>query len=254
LVKDKSLETAVFTHQGVVGTQRPDPSQEISYDRLEVLGDAYIEVIATRLIWDQFKALQAGQLCQARELLVKNETLAEYATRYGFDKRARVPPDQLNHPKRWEKTKGDIFEAYVAAIILSDPEHGVDFVEDWLTQLWLPKLKKDFRPAEITLDAKQELTKMVMGKGVKLNYVDEKPMVRNGGLQTFFIGVYLTGWGWTDQHLGSGVGLNKVVAGNEAAKQALANKPLINEIHAAKTAFYEKVRAEREQAAIPATS
>ena len=246
-IKDPILETAAFTHHGVIGSLQTIPGKEVSYDRLEVLGDAYLEVIATRLIWDQFKTLNAGRLCQARELLVKNETLAEYSVKYGFDKRARVPSDYASQPKRWLKTKGDIFEAYVAAVILADPVDGFELVEEWLTQLWLPKLK-EFQPVEAQLTAKEELSKRVMGKGIKLQYVDERPPTRKGGLQTFFIGVYITGWGWTDQHLGSGTGLNKVIAGNEAAKQALANRPLIDEINAVKKEFDEKTRFEREQA------
>ena len=246
-IKNPTLETAAFTHHGTISSAQAVPGKEVSYDRLEVLGDAYLEVIATRLIWDQFKTLPAGRLSQARELLVKNETLAEYSVKYGFDKRARVPPDYVNQPKRWLKTKGDIFEAYVAAVILADPVNGFDLAEEWLTQLWLPKLN-EFQPVETQLTAKEELTRRVMGKGIKLRYVDERPSVRNGGLQTFFIGVYLTGWGWTDQHLGSGTGLNKVIAGNEAAKRALANRPLIDEINAVKRAFDEKTRLQREEA------
>ncbi|KAL1958329.1 hypothetical protein VTO42DRAFT_4646 [Malbranchea cinnamomea] len=246
-IKDTTLETAVFTHPGTLGSGPTPPGKEVSYDRLEVLGDAYLELIATRLIWDQFKTLPAGRLSQARELLVKNETLAEYATKYGFDKRAKVPADYYSQPKRWLKTKGDIFEAYVAGVILSDPVRGFDQVKDWMTQLWLPKLR-EFQPVETQLNAKEELSRRVMSRGIKLQYVDEKPPVRKGGLQTFFIGVYLTGWGFTNQHLGSGTGLNKAIAGNEAAKQALANKPLIDEIHATKKAFDERNRLEREKA------
>lgn len=166
---------------------------------------------------------------------------------YGFDKRAHVPADYVNQPKRWLKTKGDIFEAYVAGVVLSDQRHGFETVEDWMTRLWLPKLK-EIEPTQTTLDGKQQLSKKVLSKGVKLRYVDEGPPIRKRGLQTFFIGVYLTGWGWTDRHLGSGTGLNKAGAGDEAAKQALANRPLIDEIHAAKKAYDEKTQAVREEA------
>src|SRR5436190_8289568 len=79
LIKDRSLEVAVFTHQGTVSRQSTS-STELSYDRLEILGDAYIEVIATRLIWDHFRSLPPGRISQIREMLVKNETLAQYAT------------------------------------------------------------------------------------------------------------------------------------------------------------------------------
>jgi ribonuclease-3 len=109
------------------------------------------------------------------------------------------------------------------------------------------------QPAKIGIHSKDELAKKIMGKGIKLKYINESPPIQlDGGIQTFFIGVYLTGWGWKDQHLGSGKGLNKTGAGNEAASKALANRPLIDDIAAIKIAFDEKVKAEREQATVKA--
>jgi len=248
-IRDKSLERAVFTHPGVV-KDCDSTSSDLSYDRLEILGDAYVELIATRLIWDRFPNLPSGRISQIRELLVKNETLAEYATRYGFDSRASVPRDHLNQPKRWNKTKGDIFEAYVAAVILSDRINGYNVAERWLSRLWLPKLSglDDVTPH---FQYKEALAKKIMGKGVKLKYIDERPPIQlKGGMQTFFVGVYLTGWGWNNQHLGSGQGLNKTSAGNQAACQALLNKPLIDEIAAVKKAYDTKMKIEREKATL----
>ncbi len=226
-ISDEELERAVFTHPGV----SKDP--KTSYDRLEVLGDAYIELIATKLIWDKFQQIPSGRISQIREILVKNETLAEYTTQYGIDKRASVPHDYSSQPKRWIKTKGDIFEAYVAAVVLSHP-NGYDIAEKWLSQLWSPKLAT-IEESHAPSRAKEELAKKIMGRGVKLKYVDErKPLQHEGGMQTFFIGVYLTGWGWSNKHLGSGQGSNKTIAGNKAAQQALENDGLIKDIVASK--------------------
>ncbi|KAE8147958.1 ribonuclease III domain-containing protein [Aspergillus avenaceus] len=223
-IPDDALRKAVFTHPGVCN------NVETTYDRLEVLGDAYIELIATKLIWEKFSNIPSGRISQIRELLVKNETLAEYATKYGFHDRAAVPQDYPKQPKRWTKTKGDIFEAYVAAVIISNPTDGYKMVEDWLTRLWLPKLS-GIGNENSALNAKEILARKIMGKGIKLNYIDERqPIQRVGGTQIFFIGVYLTGWGWDNKHLGSGQGPNKVIAGNEAAKKALLKKELIEEI------------------------
>ncbi|EEP79214.1 predicted protein [Uncinocarpus reesii 1704] len=246
-IKDKTLETAVFTHQGEIPAHAP-PAIHHSYDRLEILGDAYLEVIATRLIWDRFQSLPPGRISQIRELLVKNETLAQFSERFKFDQLVRVSPEIRSQPKRWVKVKGDVFEAYAAAVILSDPINGFNLVEDWLVRLWGPILDR-VQPEDQATHHKESLAKRVMGKGVKLRYIDESPPItRKGGMATFFIGVYLTGWGWESQHLGSGTGLNKVAAGNAAAKQALENHPLINQIHAVKKAFDQKVKAERESA------
>ncbi|PLB43085.1 RNase3 domain protein [Aspergillus steynii IBT 23096] len=225
---DRTLEKAVFTHPGING------NIEATYDRLEILGDAYIELFATRLIWDRFHQIPSGRISQLRELLVKNESLAEYAIQYGFDRKANIPQDYLGQPKRWTKTMGDIFESYVAAIILSDPANGYSIAEKWLRRLWTPKLT-NAGTQRSSLNAKDALARRIMGKGVKLQYLDEEiPIQESGGKQTFFIGVYLTGWGWTNTHLGSGRGPNKAIAGNEAAEQALSNEPLIGEVINAK--------------------
>lgn len=131
---------------------------------------------------------------------------------------------------------GDVFEAYVAAVILSNPLHGFDMVEKWLRELWSPRLLH-VPPVQTVLKYKEQLAKTVMGKGIKLRYVEEQAAKQlDGGMQTFYIGVYLTGWGWQDQHLGSGSGLNKAIAGDEAAHKALRNSPLIDQVVEAKAA------------------
>ncbi|KAM5437534.1 putative ribonuclease III [Microsporum canis] len=261
-IKDEGLKSAVFTHTGIV-ERGPGSSlcSEKSYDRLEVLGDAYIELISTRLIWENFPTLPAGKMAQARETMVKNETLAQYATAYGFDELLKTTSDYRSVPKRWTKIRGDVFEAYVAAAIISDPKDGLRAVESWLTQLWLPKLadvKLPLPPAGPEhgnkISFKDKLAATVMSKGIRLQYIDEKPPQREGGLVTSFIGVYLTGWGYERKHLGSGSGLSKTEAGNEAALRALNNRPLIDQINAKKREFDEKTAAQRAAAAASKTT
>lgn len=227
-ILDHKLERAVFTHPAMSN------NSDMTYDRLEILGDAYIELIATKIIWKRFPKLPAGRISQIRETLVKNETLSGFAGSYGFDRRVSAPPDYSTPSKRWTKTKGDVFEAYVAAIILSDPVGGYQSAEKWLTSLWVPILNGlGHQTGE--LRSKEALAKKIMGKNVKLEYVDARPSIQHkGGTQTFFIAVYLTGWGWTKRFLGSGQGLSKAAAGDEAAKEVLQNESLIIEIISAK--------------------
>ncbi|OJJ41999.1 hypothetical protein ASPZODRAFT_126258 [Penicilliopsis zonata CBS 506.65] len=229
-ITDPSLRSSVFTHPGV--NSKPD----CNYDRLEVLGDAYIELIATKMVWNRFPNLSSGRISQIREALVKNETLSSYADLYGFIRQARIPRDYFAQPKRLTKTKSDIFEAYVAAIVLSDQTNGHSIAEAWLSELWMPKIEM-FGGEKCDLRAKESLAQKVMGRNISLSYIDERPPLQldNNG-QTFFVGVYLTGWGWTNKHLGSGEGRSKTIAGNAAAKAALDNKPLIDEIVLAKAA------------------
>jgi ribonuclease III len=235
---------AVFTHQGVLGG-KDNLDNNQSYERLEFLGDAYIEVIASRLLWDRFPTLSPGRLSALRELLVKNETLCEYALQYQFDRRVTLPT--LVHEKGFTKIMGDVFEAYVAAVIVSNPKDGYAQAEAWLTQLWTPKLDKHKDTFKSDKLAKQELSKKLGGKGIQIQYVDDGPPEQLGdGLIKYYVSVYLTGWGWTNQRLGSGEGFNKIEAGNAAATWALTNTPLIDNIAIVKQAFDAKVRAQRE--------
>lgn len=178
-----------------------------------------------------------------------------------------------------EKIKGikiyaDIFEAYVAAIIIQSPESGFNTAEKWLSELWIPRLKqwdKEVASLPITSStttnttagdhhtltssischqAKQDLATKLLGKNIRLEFIDERPpdLTSEKGRQTFFIGAYLTGWGYERQHLGSGTGSSKQEASQRAALHALTeNRALVETIAAKKMAFDERVRAQREK-------
>lgn len=250
-ILEKALESVAFTHPNSLSCDLAS-KVNISYDRLEFLGDAYIELMATRVIFPRFPRLAAGKLSQQREMLVKNETLAEYALAYGFDKKARLPSNYNKSGKDsrrlWLKTLGDIFEAFVAAVIISDPEQGFQVAEAWLAALWESKLGSLRSEDMETVDAKakMDLAAKILGKGIKLIYRDEAPPVeiRQEGKVIFQVGVYLTGWGWDDQHLGSGKGLNKQEAGQKAAADAMMN-PLTAQVARVKRDFHAQLVLEK---------
>lgn len=250
-ILSESLKVAAFTHQGTLKAKDVN-NPDISYERLEFLGDAYIEIIATRAVFPRFSKFTAGQLSQKRELMVKNETLAQFSLAYGFDARASLPKDihwySGDKSKRvWTKTMGDIFEAYVAAVILSNPDNGFSIVEAWLTELWGPILSNKDK-GWLNQYAKAELAGKIMGKGIKIKYQDDAPpeMKKKEGKVFFKIGAYLTGWGWNNEHLGSGVGWSKNEAGNNAAAQAMSN-PIISKVIAVKREFDAKAAEEKKK-------
>ena len=258
LISDPILASAPFRHKSTAATYNRSTAAPstvpITYERLEFLGDAQLEHLASRLLYARFPALTAGQLSQLRELLVKNETLAEYARAYGFDTRVQVmemermlevarEKGQAGN-KGFNKVLGDVFEAYVAAVVLSYGDEGFAVAEQWMQALWAPKLveagkrERYFTPGlqlvcEGSADprmtynpaAKAELQRRILGSGVKLDYVAYKPSVELKGAQLgqnrHFVAVYLTGYGCVRRELGKGEGRNKVEAGNWAAVEAL---------------------------------
>ncbi|MCJ1391455.1 hypothetical protein MMC18_004319 [Xylographa bjoerkii] len=257
-ISDASLAKVPFTHRYSAEKEGHCAGVE-SYERLEFLGDAYVELISSRLIYQKYPDLPPGRLSQIRESLVRNETLGSFALAYKFDERIDLPSSYMEGRgaprKLLIKTFGDIFEAYVAAVIVSDQQNGFATAEAWLVQLWTPRLpgNEDYEAPKNKF-AKQDLAKKIMGKGVKLEYkVEEEQVIKKEGKIWYTVGAYLTGWGWEDCHLGSGKALSTGEAGTRAAMQALVS-PLTAQISAIKREHDAKVKLEREQQAVTTSS
>jgi ribonuclease-3 len=187
-------------------------------------------------------------MAQLRERCVKNETLAQYACIYNFDKRVTLPRDYKN----LTKIHGDVFEAYVGAIILSDPEHGFEQVAKWMKGLWAGTLMADIKtecnraasrptnsvsskstsssgkPIDLdTLPSKDRLQAMIGCRGLKIYYKENGPEKkdRHSGLPLFSQACYLDDAeeGKMGQQLGFGTALSKKEAGQKAAEMAMSN-------------------------------
>ncbi|KAH7157044.1 ribonuclease III domain-containing protein [Dactylonectria macrodidyma] len=252
-ILDPELELAVFSHPGI--------GHGPNYERLEWLGDAYIEMIATALIFQTFGFASAGRNSQVREQLVRNVTLAKYFMQYKMEKRARLPSDlgtmeemmrTRTKPKELTKIQGDIFEAYVAAVVVSDPVNGVVAVIAWLKSLWARTIKDQIKQAEKSRKSapsgqgfqstapggtsvngalpKEQLAQILIVKGILLRYEDvpsKEKKDKDLGLPLFTVAIYLDGWGESNKFLGSGTALQKKEAGQKAAAMALENKKLM---------------------------
>jgi ribonuclease-3 len=248
-IKDEAFRAAVFTHAS--NNASPISSNFSSYERLEFIGDAYIELISTLLLSTHFPTKSAGRLAQLREQLVKNETLAGFSRAYGLSKKIAFPSDFIGFSKNVQtKVMADVFEAYVAGIVLSDPRNGVAVAEEWLTALWSPQLQRFLSEDQKNpgnSNAKQELAVKVMAKGIKLDYRDAgAPMAvkDNKGVLNYPIDLYITGWGHRDLKLGHGVGFSKVEAGMRAAQAALKN-PMVDELARTKKKHFELQQREK---------
>jgi ribonuclease-3 len=276
-ILDPNLVESPFRHKSY-GYDRSSTASDVTYERLEFLGDAYLELFASRLIYHHFPALQAGAQSQVRELLVKNETLSEYARLYGFPNKVKVADmetmlrdakDRGN--KGLNKILGDVFEAYIAAIVLSDAENGFARAEAWLTALWAPKLveaaasQKYSNPSlalqsDDTSDprttysptARADLQKRIQAYDAKLVYAPYKASVELKGdllgQNKHFIAVHLTGYGYEKKLLGQGEGKNKVEAGNWAAIEAMhgESKAIVDECEQKLNVMKERKKQERE--------
>ncbi|KAG8669104.1 hypothetical protein FPOAC2_08420 [Fusarium poae] len=275
------LEEQVFRHPGLVGP---------NWERLEWYGDATLEMVSTEFIFETFPHLPSGQCSQIREQLVRNSTLAGYYREYGMEHKTQLPQDigkmtvllrTQKNSRDVIKLQGDVFEAYVGAVVKSHPQGNANAVT-WLKMLWGRTIKDQIKLAESCLktiaqakhiaqrshtkqeqptqpenealplteqNAKGRLSAAISVPGIKIRYEDMpcKKKDKDTGLPLFAIGVYLDGWGETNKYMGCGVGKRKADAGGKAALQALENRKLLKVYEAKKKQWIEeKVEARKE--------
>ncbi|KAF2823994.1 ribonuclease III [Ophiobolus disseminans] len=252
-IAEPHLQQAVFTHQSMHNAKAQGHhigDLDLDYERLEFLGDAYIELIASRSLYNRFPQVDVPSLCSWRERLVENLALGKFSEAYGF-------PDRLQHKlpwekdsKAWRKVVADIFEAYVAAVVLSDPENGFGTAEKWLDELWAPQLLGFKEKVVENLRARDDLQKLLVVNKVDVRYRDEKPMTHEQGVQRFYLACYLTGWGYENEWLGSGEGQNKAQACTAAAADALKrNSAVLQDAARQKKELMETRAKEKEEKA-----
>jgi ribonuclease-3 len=250
-ITEPTLREAVFTHQSVHATHinvHQHIDLGVDYERLEFLGDAYIELIASRALYNRFPLVDVPQLCSWRERLVENVALAKFSEAYGFPEQLKRKIDFEPESKAWKKVVADIFEAYVAGVVLSNPEDGFAIAETWLDKLWASQLLGFKEKIVENPRARDDLQKMLVLNGIDVKYREERPMIMEHGVQKYFLGVYLTGWGYTDERLGSGEGQKKAQACIAAATDALKRNSAILQDAARQKKELMEVRAkEREE-------
>lgn len=265
-VLDSALETAALTHSGM-RKSLSDPS----YERLEWIGDVYLELIASELIYQTFPTAEPGKSSQYREMLIRNSTLGGYSTHYGLDKRANFPAEfglggRVNGTKVSDRQRmkalGDIFEAYVGALVRADPENGFRQASEWLKALWGPVLERQIREEEgsnakhVDLKPKTVLEQLIGAPGIKIEYKDlpsTGKKDRDTKQPLYSVGCLLNGWGETGLQLGYGSALGKKEAGQKAAQMALDNKKVIKKYAEKKKAFAAARAAQAEKEKEPST-
>lgn len=225
-----------------------------------------MEIIAGILIYSTFTSHTSGKCSSIREMLVKNETISQYALHYGFEARLNVPDEFLvgSDPKHKAKNGSkmkvlaDVFEAYVAAVIQSDPQHGVNRVAAWLKSLWTTTIgswiaEEEIRKAEAkkvtsapNITVMDRLAQQIGYQGRRIQYKDEELPRRNEqGLPMFRITCYIgdAAGNETPRKLGEGISKNKKEGRAMAAQDVLNNAGLLKQLVEEKAAFQKELQS-----------
>ena len=122
--QDESLLVKALTH-ATYANENPGTGQD--YERLEFLGDAVLDLVAARLLFDAFPHASEGELSRRRARVVRRETFALLGERLGLAVHVRLGAgQQRSGGGASRRILADTFEALAGAVYL---DGGLDAVE-----------------------------------------------------------------------------------------------------------------------------
>lgn len=206
-VKDEELFKSAFTHSSF----RVSKSDEVSYERLEFLGDAVLGLVIAEALYLTYSDLDEGKLTKMKINFVRGGSLAKKARELHFDKFMRYgksisEEELLSNDKYFE----DTLEAFIGALYL---DQGIEVTAMFINKLFKTAIE-NFDFSNI-IDFKSTLQEYVQSdKRGELVY--EVTQTGPANSPTFYATVY-----YDNIVLGKGSGLKRKEAEQQAAKEAL---------------------------------
>ena len=157
----EKLYITAFTH-----TSYANEHNTTSYERLEYLGDAVLELIMSDYLYRNTE-YEEGQMTKLRSHYVCENALYEYSLKLGLNEFLLLGKGEYEHGGRYRKAiVADIFEAFIGAMFL---DQGIIFVKDFIYKHIIPLIEK--REIDFLSDYKSILQELVQTDKRSLEYV-----------------------------------------------------------------------------------
>lgn len=202
---NQELYKTAFTHTSYANEHKVE-----SYERLEYLGDAVLELIMSEYLYLNTKD-EEGKMTKTRAHYVCENALYEYSLRLGLNEYLLLGKGESDNGGKVRKAiVADIFEAFIGAMFL---DKGLLFVKDYIYKYVIPIIEDD--KIDFFDDYKSVLQELVQTDKRSLEYVvvDEQGPAHN---KTFTVIVKID-----DVVYGKGVAHSKKEAEQNAACDAL---------------------------------
>lgn len=211
---DLGLLRQAFTHRSYLNEHRNERGGH--NERLEFLGDAVLELIATHFLYEKFPDRPEGELTAYRAALVNAVTCANIAQEIGMNDYLLLSRGEAKDTGRARNILlANAFEALVGAIYL---DQGYDAAKQFISERLFPKID-EIVSGRLWQDAKSLLQEKAQEhEGATPNY---KVLAETGPDHDkhFVVGVYVK-----ENMLGQGEGKSKQEAEQSAAREALDKK------------------------------
>ncbi len=205
--KDKSKLDVAFTHKSFANEKMCKKRE--SYERYEFLGDAVLEFLCSKFLFEEFQNKTEGELTKIRSSLVCEFTLSKIARElklgsYGYFSKGELQTGGNNR----DSILCDMFESLLGAIYL---DGGIVPADNYVRRFLLT----DIEHKQLFYDAKTNLQEYSQKKGVELKYilVDTTGPEHN---KEFHVDLYMG-----DDKVSNGTGNSKKNAEQRAAYNAL---------------------------------
>ncbi len=209
IFKDKRLLELALTHKSWVNEH---PGERESNERLEFLGDAILEFIVSKELYNHFPKKEEGYLTALRANLVNTVNLAELAVKLEVGASLYLSKGEEEGGGRENSSLlADTVEAIIGALFL---DSGIDIAERFIKENLITEIPKKI--AKPLKDAKSRLQEYVQSQGFP---APKYAVVEQSGpdhAKEFVIEVFINGESW-----GKGIGKSKSLAEQEAAKAGL---------------------------------
>lgn len=113
---DVSLFEHAFSHSSFVNEKR---GNYVDYERIEFIGDGVLDLIVADLVYKNHPKMDQGLMSKLRSALVRRESLANYARKFGFGEAILLGHGEKNNGgSNLDKILEDVFESFIGAIYL----------------------------------------------------------------------------------------------------------------------------------------
>lgn len=207
---DVELLVIAFTHRSYLNEHKKSAREH--NERLEFLGDAVLELVATEYLYNNYKEPE-GILTNWRSSLVRTESISAAATRSGFEPFLRLSRGEKRGTERARaQILANSYEAVVGALYL---DKGYEAAKVFITKSLLVTFKEILDTGS-WLDAKSSLQEVVQSREGQTPVY--KVLAEEGPDhdKIFTVGVFVGG-----KLKGQGKGPSKQIGQQKAAEAAL---------------------------------
>ena len=208
---DRKHLIRAFTHKSY-SNENPKAGRD-SYERYEFLGDAILEYLCSKELFERYPKKTEGELTKMRASLVCEYTLSQITRELGFGQFLSLSHgEELTGGRNRSSILCDLFESVLGAVYL---DGGMPPAESYVNRL----LMKDIESRSVFYDAKSRLQEYTQAREIRLTYrlLDATGPEHN---RTYHVACMLG-----NRQAGEGYGASKKMAEQIAAHETLKNLP-----------------------------